>query len=60
MIPSNPQKVSSFVATSGNVGKALHASNHVNHSEWIIDSGATNHMNFDNNHIRSINHPTNV
>uniref|UniRef100_A0A2N9EG31 Integrase catalytic domain-containing protein n=1 Tax=Fagus sylvatica TaxID=28930 RepID=A0A2N9EG31_FAGSY len=49
---SNPEKASSFIATSGNVGKALHTS--VSHSEWIIDSGATNHMTFDNNHIQSI------
>uniref|UniRef100_A0A2N9IBP1 Integrase catalytic domain-containing protein n=1 Tax=Fagus sylvatica TaxID=28930 RepID=A0A2N9IBP1_FAGSY len=49
---SNPEKASSFIATSGNVGKAFHTS--VSHSEWIIDSGATNHMTFDNNHIQSI------
>ncbi|GMY32939.1 Retrovirus-related Pol polyprotein from transposon RE1 [Fagus crenata] len=49
---SNPEKASSFIATSRNVGKALHTS--VSHSEWIIDSGATNHMTFDNNHIQSI------
>ena len=49
---SNLEKASSFIATSGNVGKALHTS--VSHNEWIIDSGATNHMTFDNNHIQSI------
>jgi hypothetical protein len=51
---NNPEKASSFVATSGNVGKALHTSTPVSHSEWIIDSGATNHMTFNNNHIQSI------
>ena len=47
----NLKKASSFVATFGNVGKALHTSTHVSHSEWIIDSGATNHTTFNNNHI---------
>ena len=51
---SNPEKASSFIATSRNVGKALHISTSVSHSEWIIDSGATHHMTFDNNHIRSM------
>jgi hypothetical protein len=51
---SNPEKASSFIATSGNVGKAFHNSTPISHSEWIIDSGATNHMTFNNNHIQSI------
>ena len=51
---SNPEKASSFIATSRNVGKALHTSTPVSHSEWLIDLGATNHMTFDNNHIQSI------
>ncbi|KAL6323252.1 hypothetical protein AAG906_029259 [Vitis piasezkii] len=51
---SNPKKASSFIATSRNVGKALHISTSVSHSEWIIDSGATHHMTFDNNHIQSM------
>ena len=51
---SNPKKASSFIATSRNVGKALHISTSVSHSEWIIDSGATHHITFDNNHIQSM------
>ena len=50
----NLEKTSSFVATSGNVGKTLHTYTLVSHSEWIIDSSATNHMTFNNNHIQSI------
>ena len=50
----NLKKASSFIATSENVGKTLHTSIPVSHSEWIIDSGATNHMTFDNNHMKSI------
>ena len=51
---SNIKKASSFIATFENVGKTLHTSTLVCHSEWIIDSGATNHITFDNNHIKSI------
>ena len=51
---STPEEASSFIATSGNVGKALHTFAPVSHSEWIIDSGATDHMTFDNNHIQSM------
>ena len=50
----NLEKASSFIATFENVGKTLHTSTPVSHSEWIIDSGATNYMTFDNNHIQSI------
>nr|TKS04652.1 hypothetical protein D5086_0000141210 [Populus alba] len=32
-----------------NAGKALHTSTSVRNSEWIIDSGATNHMTFNDN-----------
>lgn len=49
-----PKKTSSLIATFGNVGKALHNCAPVNHSEWIIDFGATDHMTFDNNRIQSI------
>ena len=49
---NTPKEASSFIATSGNVGKALHTS--ISHSEWIIDSGATDHMTFDSNHIQSM------
>ena len=49
---SYPKKASSFITTSRNVGKVLHIS--TCHSEWIIDSGATHHMTFDNNHIQSM------
>jgi hypothetical protein len=51
---NNPEKASSFIATSGNVGKALYTSTPISHSEWIIDSGATNNMTFNNNHLQSI------
>ena len=50
----NPEKASSFLVTTGNVGKTLHSSTPVSHSEWIIDSGVINHMTFNNNHIQSI------
>ncbi|KAG6763432.1 hypothetical protein POTOM_030847 [Populus tomentosa] len=36
-------------ADAVNAGKALHTSTSVRNSEWIIDSGATNHMTFNNN-----------
>ena len=51
---SNLEKASSFIATSRNVGKALHISTSVSHSEWIIDSGTTHDMTFDNNYIQSM------
>ena len=51
---NNLGKSSSSIATVGNAGKALHTSTFVRNSEWIIDSGATNHMTFNNNCIQSI------
>ena len=51
---STPEEASSFISTSGNIGKALHTSAPVSHSEWIIDSGAIDHMTFDSNHIQSM------
>lgn len=51
---STTEEASSFIATAGNVGKSLHTSVPVSHSEWIIDSGTTNHMTFDNKHIQSM------
>jgi hypothetical protein len=51
---NNLGKSSSSIATAGNAGKALHTSTFVRNSEWIIDSGATNHMTFNNNCIQSI------
>jgi hypothetical protein len=54
MSTNNPERAFSFITTSGNVGKALHTSTYVSHSEWIIDLGATNHMPFNNNHIQFI------
>ena len=36
-------------ADAVNAGKAFHTSTSVRNSEWIIDSGATNHMTFNNN-----------
>ena len=51
---NTPEEASSFIATSGNVGKALHTSAPVIQSGWIIDSGAIDHMTFDSNHIQSM------
>ncbi|KAJ8629640.1 hypothetical protein MRB53_022963 [Persea americana] len=54
--PSNttPKEASSLIATSGTLGKALNTSASNSSSTWIIDSGATDHMTFDVNHIHSM------
>ncbi|XXG51738.1 hypothetical protein AAC387_Pa03g0243 [Persea americana] len=54
--PSNttPKEASSLIATSGTLSKALNTSASNSSSTWIIDSGATDHMTFDVNHIHSM------
>ena len=54
MLPPEILRKPQLLLLLENVGKALHTSTPVSHSEWIIDSGATNHMTFNNNHIQSI------
>jgi len=64
-----PQDKSAFVTTSGTVaelspkddstlittsGKVLHTSSTRNSNEWIIDSGTTDHMTFDNLCLQSL------
>ena len=44
-----PEDASTLIATSG---KALRTSAPTSSSVWIIDSGATDHMTFDNLHIQ--------
>ncbi|KAK0591100.1 hypothetical protein LWI29_035615 [Acer saccharum] len=51
---NTPEEVSSLIATSGNTGKALHTSALNSDNTWIIDSGPTDHMTFDSNHIQSM------
>ena len=46
-----PEDASALIATSG---KALHTSAPTSSSVWIIDSGATDHMTFDNLYIQSM------
>ncbi|KAG7983008.1 hypothetical protein I3843_04G082300 [Carya illinoinensis] len=48
---NTPEDASALIATSG---KVLHTSAPSSSSEWIIDSGAIDHMTFNNHHIQSI------
>ncbi|KAL6311416.1 hypothetical protein AAG906_035499 [Vitis piasezkii] len=43
--------------TSGTSGKALHISTHNNDDDWILDSGATDHMTFDSNDFSNVTQP---
>ncbi|KAL0393487.1 UNVERIFIED_CONTAM: Retrovirus-related Pol polyprotein from transposon RE1 [Sesamum latifolium] len=56
--PTNVSKNSSnhasvAVVESSNTGKVFHTYVPTNNSTWIIDSGATDHMTFDTNHVKS-------
>ncbi|KAL0293025.1 UNVERIFIED_CONTAM: Retrovirus-related Pol polyprotein from transposon TNT 1-94 [Sesamum radiatum] len=42
------------VVESSNTGKVFHTYAPTNNSAWIIDSGATDHMTFDTNHVKSL------
>ena len=42
-----PMADSSTSKATGNCGQSFYSSSHQNESEWIIDSGATDHMTFD-------------
>ncbi|KAL0421755.1 UNVERIFIED_CONTAM: Retrovirus-related Pol polyprotein from transposon RE1 [Sesamum latifolium] len=42
------------VVESSNTGKVFHTYVPTNNSAWIIDSGATDHMTFDTNHVKSL------
>ena len=58
--PSNDvAEASSLIATSGNIGKVFHISaSDSSSSTWIIDSGATDHMTFDSQHVPSMKQST--
>ena len=45
-------KTSAMVAADVNGGKVLSSS--ISNSAWIIDSGASDHMNFDYRHVSTI------
>lgn len=58
--PSNDvAEASSLIATSSNIGKIFHTSaSDSSSSTWIIDSSATNHVTFDNQHVPSMKQST--
>ena len=45
------EKSSALAAAAGNGGKVVNISTPVSNSEWIIDSGATDHMTFDSRQV---------
>ncbi|KAL0342449.1 UNVERIFIED_CONTAM: hypothetical protein Scaly_1907500 [Sesamum calycinum] len=42
------------IIESSDTGKVFHTYSPTNNSAWIIDSNATDHMTFDNNHVKSL------